>query len=79
MLYAWGSETTNLQQRTRPYGALGGSALLLAHASQAVDIVADLAVGATLLRDSFGFEEDQPWQTPGLYLSSGIGARFVFR
>ena len=78
-LYAWGAETTNLQQRTRPYGALGGSLLLLAHASQAIDIVADLQVGATLVRDTFGFEQDQPWKTPSLYLSSGIGARFVFR
>jgi hypothetical protein len=78
-LYAWGSKTTNLQRRTRPYGALGGSVLLLARASQAIDIVADLAVGASLLRDSFGFDRDQPWQTPRIYLSSGIGARFVFR
>jgi len=78
VLYAGGSKTTNLQQRTRPYGALGGSVLLLARASQTMDIVADLALGATLLRDSFGFAQDQPWQTPALYLSSAIGARFVF-
>jgi len=77
-LYAWGSETTNLQQRTRPYGALGGSLMLFARASQVVEIVADFAVGVSLLRDSFGFGQDQPWKTPGLYLSSGIGARFVF-
>lgn len=78
-LYAWGTDTTNLQQRTRPYGALGGSALLFARATRAIDIVADLALGATLVRDSFGFEQDQPWRTPGLYLSSGIGARFGFQ
>jgi hypothetical protein len=78
-LYAWGSETTNLQQRTRPYGAVGGSALLFVRVSQPLEIVADLALGATLLRDSFGFDQEQPWQTPALYLSSGIGARFVFR
>lgn len=78
VLYASGAQTTNLQQRTRPYGAVGGAALVAVRASQAFDIVADLAVGATLLRDTFGFEQDQPWQTPALYLSSGIGARFVF-
>jgi hypothetical protein len=78
-LHAWGSESTNLQQRTRPYGALGGSALLFAQVSQTMEIVADLAVGASLIRDSFGFDEEQPWKTPALYLSSGIGARFVFR
>ena len=78
-LYAWGSQTTNRQQRTRPYGAVGGSVLLLARISQPLEIVADLALGATLLRDSFGFDPQQPWQTPALYLSSGIGARFVFR
>jgi len=78
-LYAWGSQTTNLQQRTRPYGALGGSLLLAARASEGIDLIADLAVGASLLRDSFGFEQDQPWRTPSLYLSSGIGARFRFR
>jgi len=79
MLHAWGSQTTNRQQSTRPYGAVGGALLVSLSASQTIDIVADLAVGTTLLRDSFGFEQDQPWQTPALYLSSGIGARFVFR
>ena len=78
-LHAWGSQTTNLQQRTRPYGALGGSAMLFGQISQSVEIVADLAVGASLVRDSFGFDQEQPWETPALYLSSGIGARFVFR
>jgi hypothetical protein len=78
VLYARGSKTTNLRQHTRPYGALGGSVSLFASASQTIDIVADLAVGATLLRDSFGFDQDQPWQTPALYLSSALGARFVF-
>ncbi|HEX2671293.1 MAG TPA: hypothetical protein VHM25_10505 [Polyangiaceae bacterium] len=78
LLHAWGAQTTNLQQRNRPYGAVGGSLLASVSASQTIDIVADLAVGATLLRDSFGFEQDQPWQTPSLYLSSGIGARFAF-
>ena len=78
VLYARGSGTTNPQQRTRPYGAVGGSLLLLVRVSQAFEIVMDLSAGATLLRDSFGFEQDQPWQTPVLYLSTGIGARFVF-
>ena len=78
VLFAKGSKTNDLQQRTRPYGALGGSLSLFARASQTIDIVADLAAGATLVRDSFGFEQDPPWQTPALYLSSAIGARFVF-
>jgi len=78
-LHAEGSNTTNLQQRTRPYGAVGGSFMLWARVSQPLEIVADLAAGATLLRDSFGFDQEQPWQTPALYLSSGVGARFVFR
>ena len=77
-LHAWGSETTNLQRHTRPYGALGGSLFLFAHTSQTVEIVADIAAGASLLRDSFGFDQDQPWKTPALYLSSGVGIRFVF-
>jgi len=77
-LHAWGSQTTNPQQRTRPYGALGGSLLLFARVTQRVDIIADLALGGTLIRDSFGFDQEQPWQTPGLYLSSGVGARFGF-
>jgi hypothetical protein len=78
VLYASGAQTTNLQQRTRPYGALGGALSAAVRVSQSIEIVADLAVGATLLRDTFGFEQDQPWQTPALYLSSGIGGRFVF-
>ena len=76
-LHAWGSEAQDLQQ-TRPYGALGGSVLLFARVSQTVDLVADLALAGTLVRDSFGFGEAQAWQTPALYLSSGIGVRFVF-
>jgi len=78
-LHAWGSQTTNRQQRTRPYGALGGSLLLFARVSQAFEIVANLEAGPTLVRDTFGFDQEQPWQTPALYLSSGIGARVVFR
>lgn len=77
-LHAWGSQTSNLQQRTRPYGAAGGSLLLAVSASQTIDMIADLSVGATLLRDSFGFEQEQSWKTPALYLSSRLGARFVF-
>jgi hypothetical protein len=83
-LYAWGSDSaggsdsTNLQQHTRPYGAFGGSLLLFVPVSQTVEIVADLALGATMLRDTFGFDQDQPWKTPALYLSSGLGLRFVF-
>jgi hypothetical protein len=77
-LHTWGTNSTNLQQRTRPYGVWGGSVLLLARISQAVDMVADLAVGATVVRDTFGFDPDPPWQTEALYLSTGIGARFVF-
>ena len=76
-LRAWGSEARDLQQ-TRPYGALGGSVLLFARVSQTVDLVADLAMAGTLVRDSFGFGEEQAWQTPALYLSSGVGVRFVF-
>jgi hypothetical protein len=78
-LHAWGSKTTNLQQRTRPYGALGGSVLLFAAVSQSLEIIADVALGTSLLRDTFGFQGDQPWKTPAFYLSSGLGARFVFR
>lgn len=77
-LHAWGSKTSNVQQRTRPYGALGGSALLFGRVSQTIEIVADFAIGATVLQDSFGFDQDQSWTTPALYLSSGIGVRFVF-
>jgi len=77
-LYAWGSGTTNPEHSSRPYGALGGSVLVFAHASQAIDIVADLAVGGSLLRDRFGIAGAEPWRTPALYLSTGIGTRFVF-
>ena len=45
LLHAWGTQTTNLQQRNRPYGAVGGSLLASVSASQTIDIVADLAVG----------------------------------
>ena len=78
-LHAWGEGTTNPQARTRPYWAWGGSALAFVRAAEAVDIIADLGLGAPLVRDQYAFEQVPVWKTPALYLSAGIGARFVFR
>ena len=80
VLKAWGSgsDAMNLQQRTRPFAAWGGSALVFLRASQTVELVGDIALGATVLADTFGFENDRVWKTPALYLSSGVGVRFVF-
>ena len=79
LLRAWGSNTTDLEPQSRPYGAWGGSLLAFARASQTTDIVADIAAGPTVFSDRFGFDQELIWKTPALYLSSGVGLRFVFR
>ena len=78
-LHAWGSSSESPQARTRPYLAWGGSAQVSLRTSQTIEIVADLGIGSTLIRDRFVFEQAQFWKTPALYLSSGLGLRFVFR
>lgn len=78
-LHAWGEETTNARAHTRPQASWGGAALGFVRVSEAVDIVGDLRLGSTLIRDQFAFDTLAVWKTPPLYLSSGIGARFVFR
>jgi len=78
-LHAWGTHNANPQTLTRQFWAWGGSAQVFLRATQAVDIVADLGVGAPILRDQFSFQEADFWKTPALYLSSGVGLRFVFR
>ncbi len=79
-LHAWGSGSTpDPQARTRPYWSWGGSLLLLVRASQALDIVSNLGLGSTLVRDQFRFEGAPFWTTPTVYLFSGVGARFVLR
>lgn len=78
-LRAWGEQTTNAQLRTRQYWAWGGSALAFVRAAESVEIVADLGLGVPLIRDQYAFEQVPVWKTPALYLSAGIGARFVFR
>ncbi len=78
-LHAWGTRNANPQTLTRQFWAWGGTAQVFLRASQALDIVADLGVGAPLLRDQFSFQDAEFWKTPALYLSSGVGLRFVFR
>jgi len=74
-----GSSSESPQTRTRPYLAWGGSAQVFLRTSQTIEIVADIGIGSTLIRDRFVFEQAQFWKTPALYLSSGLGLRFVFR
>jgi hypothetical protein len=77
-LRAWGSNSPIAQGRTRQYWVWGGSGLVLVRAAQSIEIVGDILLGANLIRDQFGFERAQSWKTPALYLSSGVGLRFVF-
>ena len=79
LLHAWGSNTTELEPQSRPYGAWGGSLQIFARASQMIEMVTDMAAGPTVFRDRFGFDEALIWKTPPLYLSGGVGLRFVFR
>ncbi|HEY6081790.1 MAG TPA: hypothetical protein VIW29_23400 [Polyangiaceae bacterium] len=78
-LHAWGTGSPEEQSSTRFYAAWGGSLLLFLKVSQHLEIVADAALGNALIRDEFVLDEVPFWETPPLYVSSGIGARFVFR
>jgi hypothetical protein len=77
-LRAWGSNSPVQEARTRPYWAWGGTALLALRLSQSIEIIGDTLLGVSLIRDQFGFDQPQFWKTPVLYLSSGVGLRFVY-
>lgn len=78
-LRVWSSNNADPQAHTRPHWAWGGSAVVLLRVSKTTDIAADIGVASTLIRDRFELAQTQFWQTSPLYLSSGIGLRFVFR
>ena len=78
-LRVWSSDNADPQAHTRPHWAWGGSALVLLRVSKTVDIAADIGMASTLIRDRFELQQARVWQTRALYLSSGIGLRFVFR
>ena len=78
-LRSWSSATTKPHTHTSQYWAWGGSALAFAELAEAVEIIADVGVGAPLLRDDFVFEGNQFWKTPALYLSTGLGLRVLLQ
>lgn len=78
-LHSWATDVPEALPSTRFYAAWGGSLLLFLKVSQQVEIVGDVALGNALIRDQFVLEETPFWEVPPLHLSSGIGARFVFR
>jgi hypothetical protein len=79
VLRSWGSETDDPHVSTRPYAAWGGSLLFFARISQSVELIDDVALGTTLIRDQFAFGGAPFGRTLGLYISNDIGLRFVFR
>jgi hypothetical protein len=79
VLRAWTTAGLDPQTRTRPAWAWGGSALVFLNVSQTTEIVADIAVSSPLIRDRFEVGQAWSWTTRPLYLSSGVGLRFVFR
>ena len=78
-LRVWSSDDSDPHARTRPHWAWGGSAFVFLRVSQITDITADFGVASTLIRDRFELQQTPFWQTRALYLSTGIGLRFVFR
>jgi hypothetical protein len=78
-LRSWSSKTTNPQTHTSQYWAWGGSALAFMRLGEVVEIVADAGVGAPVLREHFVFEGKPFWETPALYLSTGLGLRILIQ
>ncbi|MEO8917903.1 MAG: hypothetical protein ABI488_10785 [Polyangiaceae bacterium] len=78
-LRSWSSKTTKPQALTSQYWAWGGSALAFARVAEAIEIVADIGVGAPLSQDHFVFEGSTFWNTPTLYVSAGLGLRVRLR
>jgi hypothetical protein len=79
VLRAWSTDSVGLHTRTRPSWAWGGSLLVFLHVTQITEVIADFGVASPLIRDRFEAQPAWSWMTPPLYLSSGVGLRFVFR
>jgi hypothetical protein len=79
VLRAWSSDSFGLHARTRPTWAWGGSLLASLQVTQTTEIIADFQAASPLVRDRFEVPPTWSWTTPALYLSTGVGLRFVFR
>ncbi len=79
LLRAWSSNTPDPQAQSRQYWSWGGSAILFLKLSQALELTLDSALGVTLVRDQFTLGGARFWQTPALYLSTGLGLRFALQ
>jgi hypothetical protein len=79
VLRAWSSDSIGVHTRTRPSWAWGGSLLVFLHVTQTTEIIANFSAASPLIRDRFEAQPAWSWMTPPLYLSSGVGLRFVFR
>lgn len=79
LLRAWSSDAAGPQARSRPSWAWGGSVFAFLRISQTAEMIADLSVASSLVRDRFEVQPAWSWVTPPLYLSSGVGLRIAFR
>jgi len=82
-LRSWSTKTDDPQPRTRPYVSWGPSGIFAIKLGKLVEIVGDVGLGVTVIRDTFTFGScrgsigdpdcTQVLKTPTLYTSSGLG------
>lgn len=78
VLVAKRSDTEGSQAQLRPWMTLGGSVLLLAFASELVEIFGNAGIGGALVQDRFLFGPYAFYRVPSMAFSTsiGIGLRF---
>ena len=76
-MVASGSDTTAAATQARPFVSVGGSAVVSGRVASMVELSLRLAMGATLIRDSYEFAPTTFYQASGMttLVSLGIGLR----
>jgi hypothetical protein len=75
-LSSHGSSTREPEAHHRPFGSLGGSALLSFEPTHRLEIVATLGIAFPLFRDSFQFRNDVFFQVQPVAVAAGLGLGF---
>lgn len=75
-LLSHGSATREVKDNDRPFGTLGGSALLSFEPTHRMEIVATLGIAFPLWRDSFMFQKEVFFQVKPVAVAAGLGLGF---
>jgi hypothetical protein len=78
-LHAEGSDTEAAASETRPWWALGASALLFFKTSEQLLVVARFGGGYPLVRDTFQFKPEAFHHVPPITLEASLGVGFRFQ